>query len=70
MIAIPMGTHYTTLMTDLFLHVYEPDFSSLIEIEMYLKAINFTLCCIIATLSASEWEAVAKGPRYVSTVHK
>ena len=54
MIAIPMGTHYTTLMTDLFLHVYEPDFSSLIEIEMYLKAINFTLCCIDYVLSLQE----------------
>jgi hypothetical protein len=49
-----MGTHYTTLMTDLFLHVYEPDFSSLIEIDMYLKAINSTLCCIDDVLSLQE----------------
>ena len=54
MIAIPMGTHYTTFMTDLFLHIYEPDFSSLIEIEMYLKAINSALCCIDYVLSLQE----------------
>jgi hypothetical protein len=52
MIAIPMGTHYTTLMTDLFLHVYEPDFSSLnrnrnVAQSNQLHSLLYRLCSVI-----------------------